>query len=159
MNIVLYCSYPSYWYWSDTCVQNPASGDALTKLQDDVDETKIVLVNMMLQYCLLLQLPLYDITHGLRLQMMWYNVRRVCSYICDLTQFVIVMPIYDKLQIVIILCYIYLVWNCTKSIWKKSSIKAIVNLTFITECSVYNGIKSDRMPSFVSYNQDVRTKL
>jgi len=51
-------------------VQNPASGDALTKLQDDVDETKIVLVNMMLQYCLLLQLPLYDITHGLRLQMM-----------------------------------------------------------------------------------------
>jgi len=97
-------------------VQNPASGDALTKLQDDVDETKIVLVNMMLQYCLLLQLPLYDITHGLRLQMMWYNVRRVCSYVCDLTQFVIVMPIYDKLQIVIILCYIYLVWNCTKSI-------------------------------------------
>jgi len=29
------------------CVQNPASGDALTKLQDDVDETKIVLVNKM----------------------------------------------------------------------------------------------------------------
>lgn len=25
-------------------MQNPASGDALTKLQDDVDETKIVLV-------------------------------------------------------------------------------------------------------------------
>ena len=30
-------------------LQNPASGDALTKLQDDIDETKIVLVSKILQ--------------------------------------------------------------------------------------------------------------
>ena len=38
---------------SDTgCAQNPASGDALTKLQDDVGETKIVLVKILPRYVL-----------------------------------------------------------------------------------------------------------
>ena len=36
-------------------LQNPASGDALTKLQDDVDETKIILVS---EYCSLLSIAL-----------------------------------------------------------------------------------------------------
>jgi len=44
------------------CVQNPASGDALTKLQDDVDETKIVLVSYIVR-CILYQ-TIFTLEHS-----------------------------------------------------------------------------------------------
>jgi hypothetical protein len=38
--------------WIVVWVQNPATGDALTKLQNDVDETKIILVSILLGFTL-----------------------------------------------------------------------------------------------------------